>query len=85
MLPGMGQNLDAFIEKWAASGAAERANKDMFLAELCGKDLTKVDLFLVRSATDAHDVAGRRLDLPMRLVPNICPRQPTCTSRLPTA
>jgi len=27
MLPGMGQNLDAFIEKWAASGAAERANK----------------------------------------------------------
>jgi hypothetical protein len=36
MLPGMGQNLDAFIEKWAASGAAERANKDMFLAELCG-------------------------------------------------
>ncbi|HJX53600.1 MAG TPA: DNA methyltransferase, partial [Polyangia bacterium] len=32
----MGQNLDAFISKWAASGAAERANKDMFLAELCG-------------------------------------------------
>jgi hypothetical protein len=36
MLPGMGQNLDAFIAKWAASGAAERANKGMFLAELCG-------------------------------------------------
>jgi hypothetical protein len=35
MLPGMGQNLDTFISKWAASGAAERANKDMFLAELC--------------------------------------------------
>ena len=32
MFPGMGQNLDAFISKWAASGAAERANKDMFLA-----------------------------------------------------
>jgi hypothetical protein len=36
MLPDVGQNLDAFIEKWARSGAAERANKDMFLAELCG-------------------------------------------------
>jgi hypothetical protein len=32
----MGQNLDAFIDKWSRSGAAERANKDMFLAELCG-------------------------------------------------
>ncbi|MGO9664573.1 MAG: class I SAM-dependent DNA methyltransferase [Polyangia bacterium] len=32
----MAQNLDAFISKWAAAGAAERANKDMFLAELCG-------------------------------------------------
>jgi hypothetical protein len=31
----MGQNLDAFVAKWAASGAAERANKDLFLAELC--------------------------------------------------
>jgi len=36
MLPGMGQNLDTFIAKWAAAGAAERANKDMFLTELCG-------------------------------------------------
>jgi hypothetical protein len=36
MLAGMGQNLDAFISKWAASGAAERANKDLFLNELCG-------------------------------------------------
>jgi hypothetical protein len=35
MLPGMGQNLDAFISPWAASGAAERANKDMFLTEPC--------------------------------------------------
>ena len=34
MLPGMGQNLDTFIAKWAAAGAAERANKDMFLTEL---------------------------------------------------
>jgi len=33
--PRHGQNLDTFISKWAASGAAERANKDMFLAELC--------------------------------------------------
>ena len=31
----MGQNLDAFVSKWAASGAAERANKDLFLADLC--------------------------------------------------
>ena len=31
----MGQNLDAFIAKWVASGAAERANKDLFVAELC--------------------------------------------------
>jgi hypothetical protein len=36
MLPDVAQTLDAFISKWAASGAAERANKDMFLAELCG-------------------------------------------------
>lgn len=28
-------NLDAFIERWSNSGAAERANKDQFLAELC--------------------------------------------------
>ena len=32
----MGQNLDAFVAKWAAAGPAERANKDLFLAELCG-------------------------------------------------
>ncbi len=33
--PSIGQNLDAFVSKWAASGAAERANKDLFLADLC--------------------------------------------------
>ena len=27
--------LDEFIERWSKSGAAERANKDQFLAELC--------------------------------------------------
>ncbi len=27
--------LEAFIARWSASAAAERANKDMFLAELC--------------------------------------------------
>jgi hypothetical protein len=27
--------IDAFITKWAASGASERANKDAFLLELC--------------------------------------------------
>jgi hypothetical protein len=31
----MGQNLDAFIAKWSAAGPAERANKDLFLTELC--------------------------------------------------
>ena len=31
----MGQNLDAFIAKWVAAGPAERANKDLFLTELC--------------------------------------------------
>jgi len=31
----MGQNLDAFIATWTAAGPAERANKDLFLAELC--------------------------------------------------
>ncbi len=31
----MPQSLDAFVAKWAASGAAERANKDSFLNELC--------------------------------------------------
>jgi hypothetical protein len=31
----MGQNLDAFDSKLADSGAAERANKDLFLADLC--------------------------------------------------
>ncbi len=31
----MGQNLEVFAAKWAASGAAEHANKDSFLNELC--------------------------------------------------
>jgi hypothetical protein len=35
MQSGIAQNLDAFILKWAASGAAERANKDLFLVEQC--------------------------------------------------
>jgi SAM-dependent methyltransferase len=33
--PRADQSVDAFITKWAASGAAERANKDAFLIELC--------------------------------------------------
>ena len=32
----MGQSIDAFIAKWAAAGPSERANKDLFLTELCG-------------------------------------------------
>lgn len=28
-------NLEEFIARWAASGDAERANKDTFLVELC--------------------------------------------------
>lgn len=28
-------DIDAFIAKWSATGGAERANKDMFLIELC--------------------------------------------------
>ena len=31
----MAANFDKFISKWAASGAAERANKDAFLIDLC--------------------------------------------------
>ena len=31
----MDQDLEAFIARWASSGAAERANKDSFLNELC--------------------------------------------------
>ena len=31
----MSQAIDAFVNKWAPSGAAERANKDSFLNELC--------------------------------------------------
>jgi hypothetical protein len=31
----MSQTLEAFVKKWAAAGAAERANKDSFLNELC--------------------------------------------------
>lgn len=31
----MDQDLEAFVARWAASGAAERANKDSFLNELC--------------------------------------------------
>lgn len=27
--------LDTFLAKWAASGAAERANAQLFVAELC--------------------------------------------------
>jgi len=34
-MPAMSHSLDAFVSKWAASGAAERANKDAFLYELC--------------------------------------------------
>ena len=49
-----------------------------------GKDLTKVDPFFVGSATDAHDVAGLRPDLPLLSVTNICPRQATCAAPLPT-
>jgi REP element-mobilizing transposase RayT len=48
------------------------------------KDLTKVDPFFVGSATDAHDVAGRRPDLPLRSAPNIRPWQATCAAPLPT-
>lgn len=33
--PKANQSIDVFIAKWAASGAAERANKDFFLIELC--------------------------------------------------
>ena len=28
-------SIDAFIRRWAASGAAERANYQLFLSELC--------------------------------------------------
>lgn len=28
-------SVDAFIRRWAASGAAERANYQLFLSELC--------------------------------------------------
>jgi len=56
----------------------------LILSQKISKDLTKVDLLLVRSATDAHDIAGRRPDLPLRSVPNICPRQATCAAPLPT-
>jgi hypothetical protein len=31
----MAQALESFVKKWAAAGAAERANKDSFLNELC--------------------------------------------------
>jgi hypothetical protein len=48
------------------------------------KDLTKVDLLLVRSATDDHDVARRHPNLPLRSVPNIRSRQATCAAPLPT-
>jgi hypothetical protein len=27
--------IDSFIARWSASAAAERANKDLFLTELC--------------------------------------------------
>lgn len=30
-----GHTIDAFIQKWAASGAAERANAQSFINELC--------------------------------------------------
>jgi hypothetical protein len=35
MHDAMSQVLESFVKKWAASGSAERANKDLFLAELC--------------------------------------------------
>src|ERR1019366_8681882 len=66
MLAGMAQTLDVFISKWAASGAAERANKDLFLAELCdvlgvprpnpAKGDTAEDTYVFeRAATLAHE------------------------------
>ena len=33
--------VDGFIARWSASAAAERANKDLFLTELC--DVLGVD------------------------------------------
>ncbi|WP_437733599.1 hypothetical protein [Sorangium sp. So ce1335] len=33
--PASAMDVAAFVEKWSASGASERANKDLFLAELC--------------------------------------------------
>ena len=35
MHPAMSQSLEVFVTKWAAACAAERANKDSFLNELC--------------------------------------------------
>jgi hypothetical protein len=29
------KDVSSFVEKWSASGSSERANKDMFLIELC--------------------------------------------------
>jgi hypothetical protein len=62
----MGQNLDAFIAKWAAAGPSERANKDLFLAELCAvldvappnpsaNDLERDTYVFEREAKMAHE------------------------------
>jgi hypothetical protein len=62
----MSQGVEEFVKKWAASGAAERANKDLFLAELCDVlgvsrpnpakgDTTEDTYVFERAATLAHE------------------------------
>ena len=46
-------SMDAFLQRWAASGAAERANYQLFLTELC--DVIGVARPEPQAADDAHN------------------------------
>ena len=50
----MTASFDKFIARWTASAAAERANKDAFLSELC--DVLGVDRPTPSTGDDARDL-----------------------------
>jgi hypothetical protein len=56
--------VDAFIERWGASGASEHGNQQLFLSELCDLlDLDHPDPAGPNTRTNAY-VFDRRVDYP---------------------
>jgi hypothetical protein len=50
--------VDTFVSKWAASGAAERANKDSFLNDLCDALGYRFDLYASFDGSGQHRPEG---------------------------